>query len=229
MIQTREKAEELFVRLEEEIQRILPDAGTTTVECQVAGIWATAEVLPRYFIPLMENALKRFDKEKDKKAWWAFSHNLEDEIRQDHPGLLRQFAQSCISQILTNGDLAEVQREVVKARTGIQSFLIPQFEAFMRDSDPFPIVMLMTALEVTSESPVRWMHGVAAKLGSEDLKWAEIHGKADIEHAKLHLQVFINLVEERNFNLPEDPLSDPVLKTAFELWNITLALGAGSS
>lgn len=215
--------------LEERINGRLPDPSQLLPEKLAAALLGLRDVIPPWFIPLMENARRRFT--QSSPAWEAFHDNLMDEVKERHDELLRQFIdQSDAPKFLL---LDSVRQDVALIKERVEKELFPRFREYMEGEDIAPIVSLMTALEVTSNAPVQWIKTVGSEyLNNPDTTWADIHGPADAKHSEVLLQVFADLVDEGKIPMrrPDQPRSRERMtervtwpfNTAYDMWDMTL-------
>lgn len=101
---------------------------------------------------------------------YATSENLWVEVKDDHAGMLRAFAQAahCEPDLsayqAVSSEVASI-RQMVSRLSGLEC------------------LTLMAVLENTSSVFVPWFEKVAVELGSTDVTYTKVHGDADIEHA----------------------------------------------
>jgi hypothetical protein len=107
---------------------------------------------------------------KSVQGRYAASENLWVEVKDDHAGMLRNFAR-CAQCEPSLPDYQAVSVEVESIRKMVSRL------------SGLECLALMAVLENTSGVFVPWLEKVAAELGSTDLKYTKIHGEADIDHA----------------------------------------------
>ncbi len=101
---------------------------------------------------------------------YAASENLIVEVRDDHPGMLREFARSMACEP-DACDYASIFKAVGRIRQMVSRL------------SGLECLTLMATIENTSAIFVPWMEKVAKELGSTNLRYLLIHGEADVEHA----------------------------------------------
>src|SRR3989344_1817490 len=106
---------------------------------------------------------------------YAAEENLWVEIRDNHPGMLRNFAKECTAEPDAN-DFQAVQTEVNSIRQ------ITAELSGLRN------LVLMMLLENTSSAFVPYLAEIGKKLGAKDFTYTDVHGEADIEHANQFLR-----------------------------------------
>ena len=117
---------------------------------------------------------------------FAADENLWVELKDDHPGMLRNFAK-CANAEPDGKDFEAVEKEVARIRN-----LVGELSGIKN-------VALMAVLENTSAAFIPYLAELAKKLGSEDLTYTDIHGEADIEHANQFLEA---LSDEKTLGYP---------------------------
>lgn len=105
----------------------------------------------------------------------AVELNLFDEIREDHPSMLRNFAKNVYAEP-TKEDYQYVEMEVANVRTMIASL------------SGLKSIALLAFLENTSEVFIPHLAKLAKKLNATEFTYTEAHGVADIAHAQLFLE-----------------------------------------
>lgn len=107
---------------------------------------------------------------------FAASENLEEELRGDHQGMLRDFAER-IGCTPNAEDYCAVQPAVQRTRDQV------------REMNGLKNIALLAYLENTSGAFIPYLAGIAKKLGNgkENLIYTDAHGEADIEHARQFL------------------------------------------
>lgn len=118
-------------------------------------------------------------------ARYAASENLWVELRDNHPGMLHAFAESCgaLTPGMTVGvpELKKV-RHLVGELSGLKS------------------VALMTLLESTSEVFIPYLVLLAKRLSCGNFEYANIHGTADVAHAEQFAKALREEVDQAYIN-----------------------------
>ncbi len=105
---------------------------------------------------------------------YAAEENIEVEMRDNHPGMLRSFAS--LSQAQPSKEHYEsIQKEVEEIRK-----LVGELNGIKN-------ITLMSYLENTSRAFIPYLAGLARKLGCTDFTYTDVHGIADIDHANQFL------------------------------------------
>lgn len=100
----------------------------------------------------------------------ATSENVYLEIRDDHPGMLRDFARMSAAEPETD-DFRYAERHARQ----VQAEVSKMCGVF--------IVALVGTLENVSLDYIPWLGAISARLGNSDMRYIETHGEADIDHA----------------------------------------------
>lgn len=139
----------------------------------------------------------------------AMAENLEVEFRDDHQGMLWDFAAS-VKALPDADDYRAVQEDVQSIRQEVAKLNGVQLNA------------LAAILETTSLSFIPYLEALARKLGdnSANLRYTRVHGEADV----LHADQFVNALAVEMHRDYADPgkdfqsmidLSGKLLKTIF--------------
>ncbi len=102
---------------------------------------------------------------------YAAKENLGVELKDNHQGMLRGFAKSAEAE----PSLEHYQKvnEVVSSMRN-----------FFSKENGLQALTVMATLEHTSSIFIPYLAELAEKRGSKNLRYTDIHGEADIEHAK---------------------------------------------
>lgn len=105
------------------------------------------------------------------QARYASAENLWVEIKDDHAGMLHEFAKMANAlpgeKDYTSVELAVSEvRSLVSGMSGLKN------------------LTLMATLESTSAIFIPWLAEIAKRCGSKNFKYTDVHGVADIEHAE---------------------------------------------
>jgi len=104
------------------------------------------------------------------EARYATAENAFIEIRDDHPRMLRDFAK--LSGAEPEADdyrYAQSQANRVQAEVSTMSGVF--------------IISLVGTLENVSLDYIPWLGAISKRLGNNNMRYVDIHGEADIEHA----------------------------------------------
>ncbi len=102
---------------------------------------------------------------------FAAKENLVVEIKDDHPGMLREFARQ-----------AQAEPSLVHYKKVNQS--VSSMRRFIGMGNGLEALTVMATLENTSAVFVPYLAALAIKRDSMDLQYTDVHGVADINHAK---------------------------------------------
>ena len=159
------------------VQKFLRKPEELTTE-QAKGIVGTYRLaIEPNFIPWMKLAERTVD---NGKARELIAQNIRDEIKDNHPLMLRQFAKNCGVHI--NDDDYDRALEPV----------VNMWRLFAEDSSIMNLAVAAT-LENTSLVFVPYLAELGKKLGCQDFQYTEKHGQADVKHAD---ELAEGLVEE---------------------------------
>ena len=166
------------------IEKVLVPVKNLTVE-QARNIVGTYRVaIEPNFIPWMLRAYQTVRSDKAKKV---IGQNIHDEIAQDHPKMLRDFAQSC-GVIVTEEHYRRASQPV-----------LDMWDIFAKKNGIMDLTVAAT-LENTSLLFIPYLAKIGRKLGCKDFTYTDVHGVADIKHAR---DLYDGLVEEMgNSNCP---------------------------
>lgn len=154
------------------------------------------------FIPWM---IQAYQHSKNEKARKVIGQNIYDEITQDHPKMLRDFAQSC-GVSLTESHYQKASKPV-----------LDMWDLFSKN-DGLMNLSVAATLENTSLLFVPYLAEMGKKLGCKDFKYTNVHGEADIEHARDLLEGLVDSM--KNYTNPWRTISTAIDRTVGFLENI---------
>jgi hypothetical protein len=137
------------------------------------------------FIPWMQRA---YETAKSDIAKRVILKNIQDEISQDHPKLLRDFSASS-GVLLHTRHYATVSKPVLEMWT------------LFGNNDSLTNVTIATTLENTSLEFIPYLRNLGKKAGCTDFTYTDVHGEADLKHAR---ELNRGLIEEMGY--AADPL-----------------------
>ncbi len=105
------------------------------------------------------------------EAQSIIQENLLEEVRDNHPGMLRRFAIAAHA-VPTDSDALAVHRNVEKVR---------QFAARL---SPLKIVTMMAFFEGFITRFMPYLAGLAKQQGSADQEYTDVHGAVDVVHTQ---------------------------------------------
>jgi len=147
------------------------------------------------FIPWMQRAYETARSEVAKKV---ILENIQDEVSQDHPKMLRDFSTGS-GVLLDKRHYAKVSR------------LVLEMWRLLGNDNGLTNVAIAATLENTSLEFVPYLASLGKRAGCIDFTYTDVHGKADIAHAQ---ELYRGLVEEMSYaNAPWRTVATAVDKT----------------
>jgi hypothetical protein len=146
----------------------LPDPEQLTSEERRGIIARYASVLEANFIYWMTATLLAVKAEKSRPI---LLKNLYEEVRDCHPLMLRKFAIAA-NAVPTNKDAMAVHDHLSKVRQ------------FMGKLSPVESVLTMGFFEGYIQKFMSYLAYLAAKQGSTEMEYTDVHGVCDIEHTE---------------------------------------------
>lgn len=133
---------------------------------------------------------------------FAADENLWVEIKDNHPGMLRRFAQDCKAEP-NSEDYRYAEKEVNEVRR------------IVADLSGIKTITLMATLENTSSAFIPFLAELGKKVGCTNFTYTDVHGEADIEHANQFLEA---LTDEQSlgYQNPEKEI-DTTIRTTLVL------------
>ncbi|MEK6825486.1 MAG: iron-containing redox enzyme family protein [Nanoarchaeota archaeon] len=101
---------------------------------------------------------------------YAAEENIEVEMRDNHPGMLRKFSQSS-NAAPSKEHYEEISKNIEEIRT------------LVGELNGVKSIALMTYLENTSAVFIPYLAQLAKRLGCIDFTYTDVHGVADVDHA----------------------------------------------
>lgn len=150
------------------VDQMLPDIDQMTNEQLAAVLLTYRYTIEPVFIPWLAAAWGQCSSEAAKHASWD---NLDCEMRDDHPKMLRDFTAPL------EGTYQHPRQAI--ARCGALSVRVGREIA----TDAVSGLFVMALLENLSLTFIEWMRGAAKRLYLTDLTYLNVHGEADIAHA----------------------------------------------
>jgi len=188
----------------------LPDPARLTTERRRGIIARYTAVLEGNFIYWMTGA---YLSTKTDQARSIILDNLREEIVDCHPGMMRRFAIAA-QAVPAEADAAEVYSDLSNVRL------------FVGRLSSVQMVLMMAFFEGLIQKFMPYLADLAARQGSKDMEYTDVHGVCDIAHTA---GLFRALDAEAAVS-PLDSQSDPydgvhLLKTLLE----TIVHGGGRS
>ncbi len=191
------------------LMKSLPDPDQLSSE-QCRGIMARyAAVLEGNFIYWMTGA---YLSARSESARSVILENLHEEVRDSHPAMLRRFNLAARA-IPTETDVMAVHEELTKVRL------------FVGRLAGVRLILMMTFFEGFIQKFMSFLGRLAAKQGSMEQEYADVHGVCDITHTR---ELFRALRAEMELN-PTEPAAN--LFEGVELLRaliVTIVFGAES-
>jgi pyrroloquinoline quinone (PQQ) biosynthesis protein C len=125
-------------------------------------------VLEGNFIYWMTGALLACRSEQTREI---VMHNLQEEVRDSHPNMLRRFAVAA-GAVPTDADAAAVWANLSEVR------------AFVGRMSPVRLVLMMGYFEKLIQQWMPYMAELAGLQGSNELEYTDVHGVCDVEHSQ---------------------------------------------
>jgi hypothetical protein len=167
----------------------LPRPEQLTVENRRAILARYTAVLEGNFIYWMTSA---YLSAKTEEARSIILDNLREEIGDCHPGMMRRFALA--AQAAPNdADAAAVYQDLSAVRL------------FVGHMNSVPIVLMMAFFEELLQKFMPYLADLAARQGSEEMEYTDVHGVCDIAHTE---GLFRALEAEATLS-PLNPGADP--------------------
>lgn len=167
------------------IQSFLAQNKTTNPGQASTTLDTYAQIFEGNFVSWMAGAVLTA---RSPYARYAASENLWVELKDDHPGMLRAFIESCQVKPQTSKSLAELEqiRKQVGELSGLKN------------------IALMAILENTSEIFIPHLATLAKQLGCQNFQYTDTHGAADILHAEQFTQALEEEIEQSYPNAQTD-------------------------
>jgi pyrroloquinoline quinone (PQQ) biosynthesis protein C len=146
----------------------LPEPAGLSPE-QRRGILARyTAVLEGNFIYWMTGALLACRSEETREI---VMHNLQEEVRDSHPNMLRRFAMAA-GAVPTDADANIVYASLSEVRT------------FIGRMSPVRIVLMMGYFEKLIQQWMPYLADLAGLQGSREREYTDVHGVCDVEHSQ---------------------------------------------
>ena len=152
----------------------LPDADRLSLEDHRGIIARYTAVLEGNFIYWMTAAYISVVSEEARST---IHDNLYEEVRDNHPGMLRKFALAA-QAAPTEADAAAVQRDLQSVRLWVAELPAPK------------IVLMMAFFEAFITRFMPYLAGLATRRGSTEQEYTEVHGTLDAVHTRGLLRAF---------------------------------------
>jgi len=152
----------------EELMASLPSAQRLSADEQRGIIARYAAVLEGNFIYWMTAAHLAVVSDEARAI---IEDNLREEVRDNHPGMLRRFAIAARA-VPTDVDASTVYRGLEQVRR------------FVGELDPVRIVVMMAFFEGFITRFMPYLAGLAAGRGSAEQEYTDVHGVVDVVHTE---------------------------------------------
>src|SRR5271168_836268 len=167
----------------------LPHPEQLTVENRRSILARYTAVLEGNFIYWMTGA---YLSAKTEEARCIILDNLREEIGDCHPGMMRRFALAA-KAVPNDADAAVVYQDLSAVRL------------FVGRMQSVPMVLMMAFFEGLLQKFMPYLADLAARQGSEDMEYTDVHGVCDIAHTE---GLFRALEAEATLS-PLNPGADP--------------------
>ncbi len=114
---------------------------------------------------------------RSRQAHSFIEDNLREEVRDNHPGMLRRFAVAARGTS-TDSDRNAIDRELQEVR------------AFVARLNGLPIILMMAFLEGFIARFMTYLAALAVLQGSDELEYTDVHGVVDIAHTQGLFEAF---------------------------------------
>jgi hypothetical protein len=122
---------------------------------------------------------------RSSKAQMIIEDNLREEVRDNHPGMLRRFAVGAHATS-TDIDRLAIDTDLQKVR------------AFVARLSALQIVLMMAFFEGFIQRFMPYLANLAAMQGSQEMEYTDVHGVVDIAHTLGLLEAFSEEAALRN-------------------------------
>jgi hypothetical protein len=182
-------AEEQVTKTTDEFLAALPDAGLLNASQRRGIIARYTAVLEGNFIYWMTGA---YLAAKTEGARAIILENLQEEIRDCHPGMMRRFAIAAHA-VPNEADAGAVYRDLSNVRL------------FVGKLDSVQLVLMMAFFEGLLQRFMAYLADLAVRQGSREMEYTDVHGVCDIAHTA---GLFRALEQEAALS-PLEPDADP--------------------
>jgi hypothetical protein len=152
----------------DELMDSLPDPKQLTGEERRGIIARYSSVLEGNFIYWMTAAVIAAKAERSRPI---LLENLNEEVRDCHPQMLRKFAMAA-NAFPTDKDALAVNDDLIKVRR------------FLGKLSPVKSVLMMGFFEGFIQKFMSYLAYLAAEQGSTEMEYTDVHGVCDIEHTE---------------------------------------------
>ncbi len=170
---------------------MLPSIATLESEVLTDIVLTFADTIRPTFIPLLTLTWLRAT---SSEAQRACRENLQDELKDDHPGMLDRFVAPLRSTEPNYARRMEAKQRADALLTYTQRSALYG-------------VSVLALLEHTSAAFIPWLGDAGRKLKLADFTYIQVHGEADIAHAEDLTQALVHEALARNVS--QDLLVQP--------------------
>jgi len=193
---------EIFQKQTEQVRKYLGNVEFVSEHDAKRTIAKYTAAIEGNFIPWMSAAVIH---SRSLQAEYAAKENLEVELGDDHPGMLRQFSIDAHAEP-TLDDYRSVQDAVKSIRN------------LSREGSGLVAITVIATLENTSAAFIPFLAGLAKKRGSKNLTYTDIHGGADIEHANQFIWALE--YEKIHYQYPDPTIDQAIQSTCQFIYSI---------
>lgn len=180
----------------EDIIRSLPDPARLSPQERRAIIARYTAVLEANFIYWMTATYLSV---RSPEAREIIKDNLREEVRDNHPGMLGRFA------LAAQATPTDVDRIILRKQ-------LQTVRAFVARMSPLQIIPMMAFFEGFIQRFMPYLADLAARQGSSEREYTDVHAVGDIAHTQGLLDAF---AAELSFST--EPLSQPSLSEGIEI------------
>jgi len=194
--------QEYIERSIHEVLASLPDPARLSAEERRGMIARYTAVLEGNFIYWMTATYLSV---QSPEAHAIIKDNLREEVRDNHPGMLRRFA------VAANARSTDLDRRAVDH--DLQSV-----RAFVARLSALKIVLMMAFFEGFIARFMPYLADLAVRLGSKEQEYTDVHGVVDVSHTQELFRAFAAEVDVTNDSTPPATLLEGVdlLRTLIE-------------
>jgi hypothetical protein len=179
------------------VQRTIEDIMARLPETERLSAVDQRRIIARYTAVLEGNFIywmtAAYFSVRTREAQLIIEDNLREEVRDNHPGMLRKFAVAARA-IPTDLDLLAVQRDLQAVRI------------FVAGMSGVQILIMMAFFEGFIQRFMPYLANLATVQGSSEQEYTDVHGVCDIAHTQELFRAF-----DAEMAIADDPMTSPKL------------------
>jgi hypothetical protein len=181
---------------------LLPDAETLSWDDRRGIIARYTSVLEGNFICWLTAA---YISVRSREAYAVIENNLREEVRKNHPGMLRTFAIAAHA-VPTDSDLLALNQDLLRVRM------------FVARLSGTPMILMMAFFKAFITRFTPYLADLATRQGSSEYEYTDVHSVTDVIHAQELLEAFDAEITVTRYRPPETKLMEgvEVLRTLIE-------------